>query len=283
MTHTVVGLFDEKSEAKAAMAELVQNGFKQENIDLSNRRAGTAGTGSASTSGVTNRDRDDDSIGDRIANFFNGLFGEDPDEARKYTSVASDAQAILTIQADSKERAKKAAEILDRHDAIDVDERAQQFRSGTGRTGEARSAKTPNAGDRKDTTGKRVDIPVVEEDVQIGKRQVERGGVRVRSRVVERPIEERIRLREEHVVVDRHPVDREISGRELDNFREGEFEITEHAEEAVVSKRARVTEEVSIGKEVNEREEVVNETARKTDVDVEQIDDEHKRSRGANR
>jgi len=45
-------------------------------------------------------------------------------------------------------------------------------------------------------------IPVVEEDVQVGKRAVERGGVRVRKSVEEQPVEKQVTLREENVNVD---------------------------------------------------------------------------------
>jgi len=115
-------------------------------------------------------------------------------------------------------------------------------------------------------------IPIIEEDLQIGKRQVESGGVRVRSRVIEKPVEETLRLRQEHVVVNRHPVNRAVTDADLSGFKEGDIEITERAEQAVVSKQARVVEEVEVGKQVSEREQVVSDTVRRTDVEVEEID-----------
>ena len=125
-------------------------------------------------------------------------------------------------------------------------------------------------------------IPVVKEDLKVGKRDVERGGARIRSRIIERPVEENIRLREEHVVVNRRPVDREISDADLKNFRPGEMELTEHAEVPIVGKQARVVEEVEVGKNVTERQETVRDTVRSTDVDVEQIDDKtHTKSKRA--
>ena len=44
MTHTVVGLFSNRSDAQTAMQELIQAGFIQENIDLSNRRVADTDT-----------------------------------------------------------------------------------------------------------------------------------------------------------------------------------------------------------------------------------------------
>ena len=97
------------------------------------------------------------------------------------------------------------------------------------------------------------------------------GGVRLRSRIVEKPVEASVRLREEHVTVQRTPVNRAASEADFKTFKEGEIEVTESAERAVVAKEARVVEEVSLGKQVTEREETIHDTVRNTEVDVEQI------------
>lgn len=115
-----------------------------------------------------------------------------------------------------------------------------------------------------------VALPVVEEQLTVGKHEVERGGVRVRQRVVETPVEETVRLREEHVRVERRAVDRPLSNADM-ALQEGVIELTERAEEAVVGKRARVVEEVLVGKEVTEREETVRDTVRRTDIDVQEV------------
>lgn len=112
-----------------------------------------------------------------------------------------------------------------------------------------------------------VKIPVVEEELKVGKREVERGGVRVESRVEETPVEKDVHLREEHVHVERRPVDRPVTNADQ-VFKEGTIEVTEKVEEPVVSKTARVVEEVVIGKEAEERTETVRDTVRRTDVDV---------------
>jgi uncharacterized protein (TIGR02271 family) len=116
-------------------------------------------------------------------------------------------------------------------------------------------------------------IPVVEEEMRIGKREVRRGGVRVHSRVEERPVEEQLNLREERAVVERRPADRPASEADLSNaFQESSIEVTERAEIPMVSKEARVVEEVVVGTEVNERTETVRDTVRRTDVEVEQVE-----------
>ena len=261
MTHTVVGLFKNRSEAQAAMQELMSSGFIKEDIDLSNRKfAANADAGEDYST-----DSDNLGIGDRIANFFNSLFGDDETTARNYTNAASDADAILTVQADSDERARVAQEIFDRHGSMDVDENEARFSQQ--RTAAAGTKQTNAAAANTKTT-----IPVVEEKLNVGKQQVETGGARIRSRIVEKPVEANVRLREEHVVVNRRPVDREISDADLKSFRPGEMEITEHAEVPVVGKQARVVEEVEVGKNVTEHNETVRDTVRSTDVDVKEFD-----------
>ncbi len=112
-------------------------------------------------------------------------------------------------------------------------------------------------------------IPIVEEDIRIGKRVVGRGGVRVRSYVLERPVEQDVTLRDERVEVERRPVDRPAGTVPADAFRERSIEVTATGEEAVVQKDARVVEEVVVRKDAQERTETVRDTVRKTEVEVE--------------
>jgi uncharacterized protein (TIGR02271 family) len=119
--------------------------------------------------------------------------------------------------------------------------------------------------------GDTIRVPVVEEELRIGKRAVERGGVRVYQRVVETPVQEQVTLRDETVRVERRPVDRPVTEADLAAVREGTVEIREHDEQAVVSKQARIVEEVVVKKEAHERVETVQETVRRTNVDVQEI------------
>ena len=262
MTHTVVGLFDSKTEAQAAMRDLAAAGFAKESMDFSNRRFDET-TGSAATTNTTT------GTGTGVGGFFNSLFGDNSPEARNYTNAASDAEAILTVQTDSDERARQIADIMDRNGAIDVDERNNQYQANYAQS----SGTTQNTTDRnRAATEGNMKIPVIEEDLQVGKRTVEQGGVRVRSRVIEKPVEETLRLREEHVVINRRPVDRSVTDADMSSFKEGDIEITERAEQPVVSKQARVVEEVVVGKQASEREQVISDSVRRTDVEVEEID-----------
>jgi uncharacterized protein (TIGR02271 family) len=114
-------------------------------------------------------------------------------------------------------------------------------------------------------------VPVVEEQINIAKQQVQGGGVRVTTSVSETPVNEQVTLHEEHVNVERRPVDQVVDPSRIDQLREGTFEVREMAEQAVVNKQARVVEEVVINKEANERTENIQDTVRRTDVNVEQL------------
>ncbi len=125
---------------------------------------------------------------------------------------------------------------------------------------------------RKDATAGNNTVSVIEENLKVGKQTVQTGGVYIKSRIVEHPAEETVNLKEEHVIVERTPVNRVVSNTDLNTFQEGTVELTEHAEVPVVSKEARVVEEISLGKEVNEREETIRDTVRHTEVDIENLD-----------
>lgn len=113
-------------------------------------------------------------------------------------------------------------------------------------------------------------IKVMEERLRIGKREVAAGAVRVRSYIVERPVEEQVSLHEERVRVERHPVDRAVTAADAAGaFQERTIEAQARSEEAVVQKDVRVVEEIDIKKEASDRTETVHDTVRKTEVDVE--------------
>ena len=125
------------------------------------------------------------------------------------------------------------------------------------------------AGLTREANDGEVVLPVIEEQLRLGKRTVESGAARVSTSVSEVPVEESVTLREEHVTVERHKVDRAVENAPA-AFREGTIEVTEMAEVPVVSKEARVVEEVVVGKQTTEREETVRDTVKRTEVNVDE-------------
>ncbi len=113
-------------------------------------------------------------------------------------------------------------------------------------------------------------LQLAEEFLNVGKRAVRGGTTRIRRYTVEKPVEENVTLHNERVVLDRRPV---TDGRVLANadFTDKTISMTEMNEEAVVSKTARVVEEIGLHKEASDRVETVRDTLRKDDVEVEQV------------
>ena len=255
MSQTVIGMFDTKTEAQKAAAELVSAGFDRSAIDVAenNNTANTAKRGDYDGDG-------DVDTGDSIKRFFNSLF--DGDDADNYANAARN-NTVVTVHTQEMDRAKRAAAILNQFGAM-------------GATGAAGLAGASSATGNTNTDRA---IPVVEEELQVGKREVTTGGVRVSSRIVERPVEEHLRLRSEHVEVERRPVNRPATEAEMNTFKDSTVEMVEHAEEAVVNKEARVKEEITLRKEVDQRDETIRDTVRETKVDVENLDGKEARSK----
>ena len=171
-------------------------------------------------------------------------FGEE--DVRAFEEAVRRGKALVAAQA-PEEKLDRAAAIMDRYEAA-----GQEKKQGR------------SAGEET--------VPVVEEELEVGKRKVVRGGVRVSSHVVERPVEEKVRLREEHVEAERERVDRRLSPEEAEAaFKERTVEMTETAEEAEVAKEARVVEQVSLEKRAEEHTETVRDKVRRTEVEVEEL------------
>ena len=264
---TVIGVFDTKAQANSAKEALTKEGFTGSDIDVSQY-------GSHGSRHEEYHDDNDSSIG----RFFDNLFGDDDDDYERRRTVGREVASrgtVVTVHTNGMDKAKKAANILDRYGAIDMDDRYQQYQNKNFDADKNRNRLNERFGD-VDTNNT---IEVVKEDVKVGKREVETGGVTVRSHIVERPVEESIRLRTEKVSVTRTPVDRAA---DTADFRDQTISAKETSEEAVVSKTARVVEEINVKKDVDTRTETVRETARETEVDIVQDGDNKGRSTDGN-
>lgn len=206
-------------------------------------------------------------------------WGVPEQEAEFYAEGVRRGGTLVAVKSDDSD-VNEALAIMNRFGPVDVRERSSMWRS-EGWAGF-------DAGAAVDTTAPRVTataatmssatrnveeeaaIPIVEEALRVGKREVEKGGVRVHTYLEEKPVQESVELREENVYVERRPVDRAVDPSTIDAFQERTYEVRERAEEVVTEKQARVVEEVVVGKKVDTRVETVQDTVRRTRVDVEQ-------------
>lgn len=241
MSHTIIGIFQSPTQAKEAVMYLLSNGFNEEDVDLA--------------TGHLDSNYQEANTSDSIENFFRGIFGDGTQEAENYTAAGRDG-AIVTVMAKTSEDAYLVSQLLDNYGALEVNEQTEH-QNHSRETGDDTSKK----------------LSVIEEDVHVGKETVDNGSVRIRSRIIERPIEKTLRLKSETINIKRNPVNRPATQEELENFQEGTIEITAHKEVPVVSKETRVVEEISVEKTSEEHEEIIRDSVKSTQVDTEDLSD----------
>jgi uncharacterized protein (TIGR02271 family) len=266
MDQTVIGVFDTYEHAERAQQQLISRGFSANDVQVRAHGADLSGAGRSGTTATTATTTDHD-VGfmDSVRNFFSDLFGPDADDAGHYSEAVRRGGAVVAVTVSDESRVDSAREALAATGAVDIEKRVAEWKE-SGYQGYSPAA-APYTRDEIAQERSRV-IPVVEEELEVGKRQVDLGSVRVVSRMVETPVNESVTLREEHASIERRPVDRPASEADLANFGGESIEVRETAEKAVVNKTARVVEEVSVGKTATERTEQVSDTVRKTVVDV---------------
>ncbi len=251
MAKTVVGLFSTLSEAEQVKQSLLSTGFQAQHITV------VANDGDTATSSAD----DNSGIGHKIGKFFSNLTGGDDDVHDHYATGINSGGGLIAVTCPD-EQAGEVAALLKQYGARDIDGAyAGAADAGVPVYGGSRSA---------DATGETA-IPIVEEELVVGKREVDRGGVRVYSHVVERPVSADVTLREERINVERRPVSRVATAQDFAAGAGGAIELTATGEEAVVGKSARVVEEVLVGKSSSERTEAIRDSVRRTEVEVEQV------------
>jgi uncharacterized protein (TIGR02271 family) len=293
MMRTITAMFSERSCAEAAVAELTRDlgtGPNQVQIHAADTAVPSAATASTSAG--------EGGFWSSLKELFV------PDEDRHtYAEGVRRGNVVVSATVD-EDRLDHAMDILENHGAVDLDSQEAEWRqegwtsdqTPTRTTTDALVASSPSTSELGLTSndaasgaparaatststsqssapapsareGHEEVIPIVEEQVRIGKRDVERGRVRVRSYVVETPVTEQVTLREEHVDVERRTVDRPVADADR-MFEDRTIEVTEHSEEAVIGKETRITEELVIRKDAGHRTETVQDTVRHTEVEV---------------
>jgi uncharacterized protein (TIGR02271 family) len=268
MTQVLVGVFDSFEQADQAITHLTQAGIARSEMEIHATERGSE----EPTSGVATEqavEHENEGMGSKIGRFFGNLFGgdEQPAEVGHYQEAVRRGGAVLTVTVLDETNVRTVFSALHDAGAIDIDERATQWQN-TGYKGYDPSAAQYSA---DEIAAERQSFAVVRESLDVGKREVNTGGVRVYSVGTERPVSESVTLREEHATIERNPVDRIATAEDLTG---GSVEVRETAEHAVVAKAAHVIEEVVVGKEATEREEMINETLRGTEVKVERTQGE---------
>jgi uncharacterized protein (TIGR02271 family) len=268
---TIVAIFDSAEAATNVVSELHQIGIPPANISL--HAANPTGAGSDASLGSAYKAE---------PGFWATLFGGPSEDDATYDRSMSSGSTVVTVKCQAGET-DGVMSVLERHHPIDIDERGQSYMgsthstatagagmagttSATGGTflGTEHAAASTGVGAGTAADGK---LELAEESLTVGKRAVNMGTARVRRYVVETPVSEDVRLRDETVTIERRPV---TDGRKVTDadFTDKVIEMDETREEAVVSKTARVVEEVAINKQATERTETVRDTVKRDEVEI---------------
>jgi stress response protein YsnF len=254
MSRTVTALYDTRQEAEAARQRLA-SALDVERVNVIDQNSGGGGQ--------------------PLGNVYLS-----DDDRHAYGEGLRRGGFLLCAEVESGEDHDRIIQLLEESSSVDLEERQQGWKSEGWQA--FSGAPTPEAeagttGEGLTASGNIVEeqrIPIVEEELRVGKREVTRGGARVRSYVREVPVEEQVTLREEHVSVERRPVQQQQGAQstrnEEDLLQDREIEMRETSEEAVVQKVANVREELVVRKTAEERTEQVSDTVRHTEVEVEE-------------
>lgn len=249
----IVAAYDKVGKAREAAHALEASGFPPGDISLLNRDT-------LSASEV------------REAGIWRRLFGRNvgDHESTVYTRTIESGGALLTLRALDTE-VPRAMKILDVHQPVDMNERLAHFNTSSASTTSAvpttRTAAVPPIGTGITPVTEEV-LRLAEEQLDVGKKVVEIGKARVRRFIVEKPVESRVTLHEEHASMTRRPVTDTGLAKDVD-WSDKTFEITETAEQPVVTKSAHIAEEVVIRMEGSDHVETVRDTLRRQQVELE--------------
>src|SRR5918994_2552964 len=301
---TVLALYDDRASPHQFPEELRAAGYGSEFSASGDGSSSAATSGGSTASGASTGSSLFSSVSSDLGappsrTWWLTRLGVPESEAQVYSEAVRRGGVLLIGQVDDS-HTSEVLEIIERHHPVDADERAELYRQGgwtgydasaadydetaaaeersrygSGLSAAASGLRDVNAGGIEPGTSRGIDtdreevIPVVEESLRVGKRAVERGGVRVRARIIETPVEETVTLRDETINVERRAVSRDVTDVPADAFRERTIEVTETDEEAVVAKTARVVEEVVVRKDVTEEAHTIRDAVRRTEVEVE--------------
>jgi uncharacterized protein (TIGR02271 family) len=255
----IIAVFDSQADARRAREELISLGLRDEQVNIVDQ---------------STQERTEETTSGNRTGFWahvKELFIPDEDRATIDESIRRGGYVLSATVSD--EHADEVTRRLEALGAVDLEQREAEWRAAGWNAPQpaARVEASALEGSRAEAESER--IPVVEERLRVGKREVNRGGVRVRSYIVEEPVHEDVLLREERVEVERRPVNQTArpvaKGSPEDLLQERTVELEETAEQAVIGKEAVITEEVRVRKAAEEHVERIDETVRHTEVDVE--------------
>lgn len=134
-------------------------------------------------------------------------------------------------------------------------------------SGAATSSEAPATGQAEQV------IPLYEEQLAVGTRQVDSGAVRLRKHVTTQPVSQTVQVRRETLVVDRQPGGGEAMEAGAKAFEPSEITIKLQTEEPVVEKRIVSSGKIVAQKRATSEAMTVQREVRRENISVEKIGD----------
>jgi len=266
---TLVAAFDTKEHATAAVNALKAGGFHSDDISIFDHSRLSVG-------------KDVVGVAPKHAGLWQWLFGSDLNlyEAKVYGTTIDDGGTVVSVRV-PRDQVAQASGILDLHYPIDIHDRA--VTSGIAPAAHVEAAVkeiaataplakvqsvavTPKLAQVHSDT-----LRLAEEQLQVGKKLVETGRTRVRRFTTERDVAQDVTLHEEHAEVLRKAISQPAELKDID-WADSELEAVETKEQALVSKTARVVEEVSLKKKGDDHVETIHEKLRRQEAEIQQVD-----------
>lgn len=213
---SVIGVFDTREDAESARESLIRAGFDEDDVRVQSHRSVQGGASLGDRTGG-----EEEGFMAKVGHFFSNLFGgsdDDKDYAGHYAEHVRRGGSVVVVDVADESRLDEARSALASAGAVDIDRRTQAWReegySGFDAEAQPYGADEVHAERSRNDLGQRV-LPVVQEALEVGKRRVDLGAVRVVSRVETRPVQEQMELRKEKADIQRRSVDRPATGADL--------------------------------------------------------------------
>jgi uncharacterized protein (TIGR02271 family) len=237
----IVAFYDRAEKARDAARALEGSGFSSSDMSLLNRES------------LTDKDA-------RDGNMWQRLFGRNVSEEDRaiYRRAIDSGGAVLTLRAPDTE-VNRAMNILNVHGPMNLNDSART------------SASAPTEIGRINAPEEEV-LRLAEEQIDIGKRLVATGKSRIRRFITEKPVEQQITLHDERCEVARREVTDPKLAKDID-WKDLTIEVTETSEQPVITKTARIAEEVVIRRRRSEHVETIRDRIRRQQLEVERVAD----------
>lgn len=156
MQHTLIAVFDNRADAEHAMDDLLASGFSRQDVKIS--KGDPTGitdsvTGRSASDTTADSGRQDEGFGASIRHFFSDIFGTDNStHTQKYSDAVSRGHHVLTVTTESEPEVERAADIVEAHGPVDIDEKHAEWAGGAAMSG-AESMRMSGAGGMQQSAG----------------------------------------------------------------------------------------------------------------------------------